>query len=109
MSILIKGVEMPKSCNECPFGKEKQFDFGIVCTLLNGTTLDVTSRPKGICPLVPVPPHGRLIDADELYDSMMMAMVMTGYQVRALIEIDFAPTIVPADKDNNVLCKKEGE
>ena len=46
MSILIKGMEMPKNCSECPL---------VVC-------LSVESD----CPLVPVPPHGRLIDADAL-------------------------------------------
>ena len=55
MSILIKGISMPKNCYECRFGKEKQFDVGIVCTLLDGTTLDTTSRPKGICPLIEIP------------------------------------------------------
>ena len=68
MSILIKNMVMPKNCYECRFGKEKQFDFGIVCTLLNGTTLDTTSRPKGICPLIELPAHGDLIDRDSVLE-----------------------------------------
>lgn len=55
MSILIKGVDMPKNCvlcfyrdnfhNYCPYESNKERD----------------------CPLIEVPtPHGRLIDADAL-------------------------------------------
>lgn len=49
MSVLIKGMEMPKNCHECPL-------------------LYVTSLCDGFkdCPIVPIPPHGRLIDADAL-------------------------------------------
>lgn len=41
MSILIKGMEMPQSCNECP--------------------LYTCMHNYDNCPLAPVPPHGRLI------------------------------------------------
>lgn len=45
--ILIRGMEMPKNCMECPF---------VICL-----------NTKDNCPLVPLPEgHGRLIDADEL-------------------------------------------
>ena len=47
MSILIKGMEMPTSCHKCP--------------LLYVTSICDGSKD---CPLVPVPPHGRLIDGD---------------------------------------------
>ena len=49
MSVLIKNMEMPKNCHECP--------------LLYVTSICDGSMP---CPLVTVPPHGRLIDADAL-------------------------------------------
>ena len=35
----------------------------------------------------------RLIDADELYERMLVRMVMTAYQSTALSVIDLAPTI----------------
>lgn len=54
MSILIKGMEMPKNCLECPL---------VVC-------LNVESD----CPLVPVPPHGRLIDERWLKDAMITTL-----------------------------------
>ena len=45
MTIYIKGMELPKSCHECPF-------------------LYVTSVCDGSesCPIIPVPDHGRLIE-----------------------------------------------
>lgn len=59
MSIIIKGMEMPKNCLSCPLQggtadcrlTQKTYNWGL------------TERPSD-CPLVPVPPHGRLIDAD---------------------------------------------
>lgn len=52
MSVLIKGMEKPKSCESCPFE-----DFG-------GCMFRVQ---KEDCPLAEVPtPHGPLIDWDEL-------------------------------------------
>jgi len=54
MSILIKGMDMPKCCNNC--------DFNVICNHANGSV----RRPKA-CPLVEVPvPHGRLGDLDAL-------------------------------------------
>ena len=44
MSILIKGMKMPKSCGSCFVGDRT------ICS--------------NNCPLVEIPPHGRLIDAD---------------------------------------------
>ena len=50
MSILIKGMKMPKGCHECPLL--------YVTHICDGTKS---------CPLVEVPaPHGKLVDADEL-------------------------------------------
>ncbi len=59
MSILIKGMEMPKSCGNCFLG-----DFYCPqCQHIDGYKM--IGRPYK-CPLVPVPPHGDLIDADAL-------------------------------------------
>lgn len=51
---------------------------------------------------VPVPPHGRLIDADALpiYDKPIGKMMMFGGEyVYTQTAIDNAPTIIPADKE----------
>lgn len=63
--------------------------------------------PKGMkqddCPLIEVPDgHGRLIDADALMkcDNLFGKMMMFGGQyVYTEQEIENAPTIIPADKE----------
>ena len=73
MSILLKDMEVPKSCDVCPFVKtndDLQTDdyrymycgFPSIGEFVGDY---VASRYKD-CPLTPVPPHGRLIDADAL-------------------------------------------
>lgn len=62
MSILIKGMEMPSGCISCDFCNP--FTDEPYCRRLMRKTPKVT-RLKD-CPLVEVPPHGPLIDWDEL-------------------------------------------
>ena len=73
MSVLIKGMEMPKTCEECDFchwsnlhqtGRCDRCDDEPVCADFGTDYKRVRAR---FCPLVEVPtPHGRLFDADEL-------------------------------------------
>ena len=64
MDILIKGLEMPSCCNSCPFLYAHYGEMG--CRFV-GRIKEIFSpnRPKN-CPLIPVPEHGRLVDADIL-------------------------------------------
>ena len=63
--ILIKGMEMPKSCPECSLA-----DSVVHCPLTGKTyNWGLIERPSD-CPLVEVPPHGRLIDADALRENI---------------------------------------
>ena len=52
MSILIKGMEMPKNCGEC--GLES------FCNLWTHTDWEKCRHAN--CPLIELPPHGDLID-----------------------------------------------
>ncbi len=54
MSVIVKGMEMPKNCGTCflRVGGCKQ-------------RMYIEHRPKG-CPLIELPPHGRLGDLDKL-------------------------------------------
>ena len=65
MSVLIKGMEMPTNCDVCPF-----CDYASArCDAVKGTPHTPESRYEkraDFCPLVEIPPHGRLIDADKL-------------------------------------------
>jgi len=87
MSILIKDMEMPKSCDECP--------------------LYTCMHNHDDCPLVPIPKHGRLIDASEkirvqMYDDMtedyhIAEMTIDDLLSQGWVEAD-APTIIPAEE-----------
>ena len=59
MSVLIKGIEMPRNCWECPCSDKSN---GVCEAIVGGATI-WDDRPAW-CPLVNVPPHGRLIAAD---------------------------------------------
>ena len=74
MSVLIKGIEIPKNCLECMFRmsywKRALTPSGEIFTygcMLNGKEINILEKRCKDCPIVEVPtPHGRLIDADEL-------------------------------------------
>ena len=66
MSILIKGMEMPKMCDYCKF-HEPFLDFAY-CDLgeMDMEYKDIANCRHPDCPLIEIPtPHGRLIDADK--------------------------------------------
>lgn len=99
MSILIKGMEMPKSCEDCPLVEETENYFGDimsrVCNLIyKGYTSEATKgRRRDDCPLVPLPEgHGRLGDLDALQEEFKKSK-----GGKRLMLIDTAPTIVPAE------------
>ena len=104
MSILIKGMEMPKSCWVCYFQ-----DCGN-CLLNAHKVVDkciIEDRLDEDCPLVPVPPHGRLIEdeavreqIDEWLDSVGDVVVGHGlsYYGELLGCIEDAPTIIPEEE-----------
>lgn len=71
MSVLIKGMDMPRSCANCEWSSLSKMDLGMsmYCKLTKKTeNLEVAKNCRvEFCPLVEVPtPHGRLIDVDEL-------------------------------------------
>ena len=60
MSVLIKGMEMPKYCYTCPaYDYIKSF-----CCVLRTKVINLNDNRYKDCPLIAVPTHGRLIDAD---------------------------------------------
>lgn len=90
MAVLIKGMEMPESCAKCElFG-----EYG--CPLIGAVGYALTEgRRNEDCPLIEVPPHGRLVDADAL---IVECQKDEAYGYLSAFEIDNAPTIIPADK-----------
>ena len=122
MSILIKGVEMPKDCMFCPMAHWNKIDRLTGCEVVGGKRyapeMDTVYWESGHrpdwCPLVEVPKHGRLIDADALMDGWMHLRdaikygnknaeqqrhsysTMMMYEIAN--EIDDAPTIIEAEE-----------
>ena len=102
MSILIRGMEKPTSCTVCPFN--------IVGRCLINWTLENQTDETHSCPLVQIPPHGRLIDADAL-DDILADQSEDAYNrthaprswERALSAmrdyLDNAPTIIEGDEE----------
>lgn len=63
--LLIKGMEMPQNCEKCDLKVWDEYDdVDYVCPFSGVIVLNIGRQ--GSCPLVEVPPHGRLIDADAL-------------------------------------------
>ena len=92
MSILIKGMEMPKNCDDCMLGSDCPHDQSMDGYKMQG------GRPR-TCPLIPVPPHGRLIEADEFYDALCMddrTSIVEAMHVQSILQE--APTIIPAER-----------
>lgn len=95
MSILIKGMKMPKSCDSCDLIQFDDEELEAHCPLSpyyrwRGTPPDY--KPEG-CPLVEVPtPHGRLIDADEYG-----ANYIINYDKSPLKVLEITPTIIEAE------------
>ena len=99
MSILIRGMEMPKACWECPL--KVHLYQQLWCTPSNKVINreDNTEREPD-CPLVEVPPHGRLVDGDvlmtEVMDSDLDHLQRDDWKEVIQIVAD-APTIIEAE------------
>ena len=106
VGIYLPNMETPKDCLKCPFCL---FADGYWKCLVDGSHADFggTCRPS-LCPIVPVPEHGRLGDLDELYASLKKWLIQNRHSmteatkvwIRGVLEgIAAAPTIIPADKE----------
>lgn len=70
MSILIKGMKMPRNCGECRLRWRSVITDMDTCKVLlkDIWKADLLTERLEDCPLVEVPtPHGRLVDADEAH------------------------------------------
>ena len=80
MSVLIKGMEMPKTCCQCDlkfYDPEKRWDENSIeqigAWVCKRTREIIWNTQRGEnCPLVEIPtPHGRLVDADAMIEGLM--------------------------------------
>ena len=100
MSVLINGMEMPTSCRKCMISQPD--GCGWICPIIESKPIvdgRVNSRHPH-CPLVPVPPHGRLIDADALYKRFYAEeLTMNKPYIDYLGLVVEAPTIIEAEEE----------
>jgi hypothetical protein len=96
MGIYIKDMEMPTSCGDCRLSVD-----GWCYACAPKSDEERKHITTNYCPLIPVPKHGRLIDADALMIDLMDRGI-EGIQTDDWHEIQQAvadaPTIIPAEE-----------
>lgn len=93
--IYIPGMEMPTSCNECRFFVDAWCYALEVDDWRNAYNKPPEGERLDSCPLVPVPPHGRLIDADALAERFWDGQCYFTEAIKR--KLQSAPTIIPAE------------
>ena len=99
MSILIKSMEMPKDCNSCRFS-----GFGglrnerIVCMFTGSNDYLNQQERFSDCPLVEVPPHGRLIDFNAIPWENQTMTYDDEWAIKAF-DLEQMPTIIEAEEE----------
>lgn len=107
MSVIIKGMEMPKNCEECDFchwsnlhqtGRCDRCDDEPVCADF-GT--DYKRSRARFCPLVEVPnSHGRLIDADDV-KSRMIPLSFSVQKWISEVELSNCKTVIKEEREEH--------
>lgn len=95
MSVIVKSMEMPQNCLGCPLTWVDD-DYNSVCPFTNVIALNIGRQDD--CPLIELPPHGRLGDLDELKTAFPRcdnSMDIKIASVRATI--NHAPTVIEAE------------
>ena len=105
MSILIKGMEMPENCGVCRFAGSCRVlnveEWPDLESIVFNDVIGIDGVRDPGCPLIPVPPHGRLIDADELFKEMeRKGWFDNADRDKAEDLVLAAPTIIPASFEN---------
>ena len=89
MGVYIKGMKMPASCYDCNCFIRDSDGSDYCCLLM----IDIENNNKrdDDCPLIPVPPHGDLIDRDALCEGRVS-------NDNVSICAKAAPVIIPAEE-----------
>lgn len=110
MSVMIKGMEMPKSCHDCDLFSGEGFLCPLVIETTNDWTREFMYKRVDECPLVEIPTsYGRLIDADNLVKVLQNTLdnYPDNYNDEKTVEklivtvckryIEHAPTVIEAE------------
>lgn len=106
MSVLIKGMGMPKCCDECPLGEYEDSEW-FSCSLMDMDYRHMAQCDRlDDCPLVALPEnHGRLIDESIILEMIRKSMGIKDlsflYNVENSIvnKIYQAPTVIEAERN----------
>ena len=112
MSVIIKDMEMPEDCRDCPMEMYYMNIGETRCRAANKILADnykaipFDGRPDW-CPLIELPPHGRLIDADKLMTILKGISEAEGqiyghgwnFAGKCINEIENAPTVIEAEEE----------
>ena len=97
MSVVIRGMTMPETCEDCPLQHSEYLE----CKITGENTWDwenAEAKYKSVnCPLVEIPPHGRLIDGDALSRKIEQ---FVGAHWTA-VEVRMAPTVIEAEAQDD--------
>lgn len=103
MSVLVKGMEMPKRCEECPMCIAIGLKSPPLCALTGSRILGFANARLDSCPLIEVPPHGDLIDRSQisgLFDrdrhNRNIYQLVWNDAINTVIQT--MPTIIPAEE-----------
>ena len=105
MGVYLPNMEMPTRCGRCdmriPVYDDGIFDHYECC--ITAAIIDNLGEKMEDCPLIPVPDHGRLIDADALIKNLSLDEndAENGASLLMAIFIEVlkaAPTIIPAEE-----------
>ncbi len=107
MGVYIPGIEIPTWCENCAI-----FDLEMdECALIGKTPwswedetgISTIHRRPGNCPLIEIPAHGRLVDADtmqeEWYRLNFNGKISDGTLAYWNYQLSHLPTVIPADKE----------
>jgi len=86
VSILIKGMEMPKRCLDCPFLITRDNDDCILQSDEANAKFESWDDMKASCPLIELPPHGRLADLDKMINDFWDcdSMIIGNYELEKI-------------------------
>ena len=114
MSVFIKDMDMPLNCNYCDFCRV--VDGHYYCNRTKHKISVYWGSRQGDCPIINIlTPHGRLIDADELYEQFINEFCNRNCDesvrgeicdrcgvLRAINMIKSAPTIIEAENSSAI-------
>ena len=92
MSILIKGAKMPRCCEVCPLNYDYYRCEALGDRFDDREEIDMETQRLPDCPLVEIPPHGRLIDAD-VFEEMLNS--------KGGVKLKDMPTVIESEEQEH--------